>query len=207
MTAWRQVLELSMEMGFGEAHGDRAVANGAGKPGGAGADAAGVWEDPSFFAAGRALGMHHQTVQRCVERAVAYGALADPRRPAATWQGADYHGRGQGLVGGPGLSQGEGTGLSARVAGRRGCWLVTRANMARRWGMTAWPALPRHCLQEGSQPAGAQPHKVRYYLERRDAELIDQDGKGAVRLPRGRHPEEYCSLAKAQPGGGYRFLR
>jgi transposase len=33
-------------------------------------------EDPSFFAAGRALGMHHQTVQRCVERAVTYGALA-----------------------------------------------------------------------------------------------------------------------------------
>src|SRR5881396_2743089 len=33
-------------------------------------------EDPSFFAVGRALGVHHQTVQRCVERAVAYGALA-----------------------------------------------------------------------------------------------------------------------------------
>ncbi|TAJ73630.1 MAG: IS630 family transposase, partial [Gallionellaceae bacterium] len=25
-------------------------------------------EDPSFFAVGRALGVHHQTVQRCVER-------------------------------------------------------------------------------------------------------------------------------------------
>jgi hypothetical protein len=25
-------------------------------------------EDPSFFAVGRALGLHHQTVQRCVER-------------------------------------------------------------------------------------------------------------------------------------------
>src|SRR5436309_12932215 len=33
-------------------------------------------EDPSFFAVGRALGVHHQTVQRCVERAVAYGPLA-----------------------------------------------------------------------------------------------------------------------------------
>jgi transposase len=33
-------------------------------------------DDPSFFAVGRALGVHHQTVQRCVERAVAYGALA-----------------------------------------------------------------------------------------------------------------------------------
>ncbi|MCK1712583.1 helix-turn-helix domain-containing protein, partial [Bradyrhizobium sp. 143] len=33
-------------------------------------------ENPSFFAVGRRLGVHHQTVQRCVERAVAYGALA-----------------------------------------------------------------------------------------------------------------------------------
>src|SRR5712664_2738281 len=33
-------------------------------------------EHPSFFAVGQKLGVHHQTVQRCVERAVAYGALA-----------------------------------------------------------------------------------------------------------------------------------
>src|ERR1700741_3347757 len=33
-------------------------------------------DDPSFFAVGRALGVHHQTVQRCVERAVAYGPMA-----------------------------------------------------------------------------------------------------------------------------------
>ena len=33
-------------------------------------------EDPSFFAVGRRLGLHHQTVQRCIERAVAYGTLA-----------------------------------------------------------------------------------------------------------------------------------
>jgi hypothetical protein len=32
-------------------------------------------ENPSFFAVGRAVGVHHQTVERCVERAVAYGAL------------------------------------------------------------------------------------------------------------------------------------
>src|SRR6476661_10631713 len=39
---------------------------------------------PSFFAVGRALGVHHQTVQRCVERAVAFGPLAaldDSPRP------------------------------------------------------------------------------------------------------------------------------
>ena len=33
-------------------------------------------KDPSFFAVGQALGGHHQTVQRCVERALAYGAKA-----------------------------------------------------------------------------------------------------------------------------------
>src|SRR5256714_14940970 len=33
-------------------------------------------EDPSFCAVGQALGLHHQTVQRCVERAVAEGAMA-----------------------------------------------------------------------------------------------------------------------------------
>jgi Winged helix-turn helix len=41
-------------------------------------------EDPSLFAVGRALGLHHQTVQRCVERAVAEGpmaALDDRPRP------------------------------------------------------------------------------------------------------------------------------
>ena len=41
-------------------------------------------QDASFFAVGRDLGVHHQTVQRCVERAVAFGAMAaldDPPRP------------------------------------------------------------------------------------------------------------------------------
>src|SRR5260370_36776416 len=33
-------------------------------------------EDPSFFAVGHALGVHHQTVQRCVERALAWGPMA-----------------------------------------------------------------------------------------------------------------------------------
>ena len=36
-------------------------------------------DDSSFFAAGRRTGVHHQTVQRCVERAVAYGPLRRAR--------------------------------------------------------------------------------------------------------------------------------
>src|SRR5271165_1365126 len=45
-------------------------------------------EDPSFFAVGRTLGVHHQTVQRCIERASACG---------------------------PRLPQGQGTRLSSRI--------------------------------------------------------------------------------------------
>src|SRR5271157_4432646 len=33
-------------------------------------------ENPSFCGVGQRLGLHHQTVQRCVERAMAYGPLA-----------------------------------------------------------------------------------------------------------------------------------
>jgi hypothetical protein len=33
-------------------------------------------ENLSFFAVGQRLAVHHQTVQRCVERALAYGPLA-----------------------------------------------------------------------------------------------------------------------------------
>lgn len=41
-------------------------------------------EKPSFFAVGQRLGVHHRTVQRCIERALAYGplmALDDRPRP------------------------------------------------------------------------------------------------------------------------------
>src|SRR6516165_4504516 len=41
-------------------------------------------EDASFFAVAQGMGVHHQTVQRCVERALAYGpiaALNDRPRP------------------------------------------------------------------------------------------------------------------------------
>src|SRR5260370_42204688 len=41
-------------------------------------------ENPSFCAVGKRIGVHHQTVQRCVERALAYGpltAIEDRPRP------------------------------------------------------------------------------------------------------------------------------
>jgi hypothetical protein len=54
-------------------------------------------DDPSFFAMGRLLGVHHQTVQRCVERAAGCGALAalddGPRpgkKPAITAEAKEW---------------------------------------------------------------------------------------------------------------------
>ena len=77
MTAWRQVLELAIEEE--ELARLKAIAwprtEAAGRVERAQMLLA-YREDPSFFAVGRALGIHHQTVQRCVERAVAYGPLA-----------------------------------------------------------------------------------------------------------------------------------
>lgn len=127
-------------------------------------------EDPSFFAVGRALGLHHQTVQRCVERAVANGVLAaldDSPRPgrepvitveARTW-----------LVD-----------LACRKAKEFGypheVW-TTRllAAHAREHGAAAG----HPCLSEIAQGTvckildaeEVKPHRVRYYLQRRDPEF------------------------------------
>jgi len=53
MAAWRRAIEVSL--------GDEHMAK---------------LRSPSFFAVSRALGLHHQTVQRCVERAVVEGSMA-----------------------------------------------------------------------------------------------------------------------------------
>jgi transposase len=127
-------------------------------------------ENPSFFAVGRRLGVHHQTVQRCVERAVAYGALAaldDRPRP----------------------------GKEPVITPEAKAWLVSLAcDKAKEHGYPheLWTTrlLARHAREHGPS-AGHQclarlvqgtvckilgqeeikPHKVRYYLERRDAEF------------------------------------
>lgn len=130
-------------------------------------------DNPSFFAVGQALGVHHQTVQRCVERAVAPGpfeALDDRPRPgkepthtteAKAW-----------LVS-----------LACQKPKEIGypheLW-TTRllASHARAHG----PAAGHPCLAKLAQGTvckilGAEevkPHKVRYYLERRDAEFEEK---------------------------------
>jgi len=127
-------------------------------------------QDPSFYAVGQTMGLHAQTVQRCIERAKAEGALAalDERtRPgkeptitveAKTWVVA----------------------LACRKAKELGypheVW-TTRllADHARKHG----PAAGHSCLNELAQGTvckildaqEVKPHKVRYYLERRDPEF------------------------------------
>jgi transposase len=127
-------------------------------------------ERPSFFAVGQELGVHHQTVQRCVERALAYGpltALDDRPRPgkeptitpeAKAW-----------LVS-----------LACRKANELGypheLW-TTRllARHARKHGPAAGHGCLTHLVQgtvcKILDRHEIKPHKVRYYLERRDPEF------------------------------------
>src|SRR5271165_5049686 len=127
-------------------------------------------EDPSFFAVGRALGVHHQTVQRCVERALAYGpmaALDDRARP----------------------------GKEPTITAEAKAWLVSLAcRKAKDLGYPheLWTTrlLARHAREHGPAEGQAslgklaqgtlckilneqevKPHKVRTCLERRDPEF------------------------------------
>src|SRR5208337_1523022 len=107
-------------------------------------------EDPSFFAVGRTMGVHHQTVQRCIERASARGPLAaldDLPRP----------------------------GREPRITAEAKAWVADLARHAREHG----PAEGHPCLAKLAQGTlcnilnerEIKPHKVRYYLERRDPEF------------------------------------
>ena len=76
MAGWRQAVALAMT--GEEIEALTALSRSRTEPAGRVSQAAmllGCREKPSFFAVGRRLGVHHQTVQRCVERAMAYGAL------------------------------------------------------------------------------------------------------------------------------------
>src|ERR1700680_185497 len=130
-------------------------------------------KDPSFFAVGQSLGVHHQTVQRCVERALAHGpmaALDDLPRP----------------------------GKEPTITAEAKAWLVSLAcRKAKELGYPheLWTTrlLARHAREHGPAEGHAclgklvqgtvckilneqevKPHKVRYYLERRDPEFKEK---------------------------------
>jgi transposase len=127
-------------------------------------------ENPSFWAVSQRLGVHHQTVQRCVERALADGPLAaldDRPRP----------------------------GKEATITPEAKAWLVSLAcDKAKNHGYPheLWTTrlLARHAREHGPMAGheclanlvqgtvckilgkeDIKPHKVRYYLENRDAEF------------------------------------
>ena len=174
MAAWRRAIELSLE--DADVERLRSIAQSRTEPVSR-VERARILlsyrEDPSFFAVGQALGLHHQTVQRCVERAVVEGpmaALDDRPRPgkeptitieAKAWL----------------------TSLACRKAKELGypheLW-TTRllARHAREYG----PAQGHACLANLAQGTvckildqeEVKPHKVRYYLEQRDPEFAEK---------------------------------
>jgi hypothetical protein len=133
VSAWRQVLELAV--GEEDLRRLREIARSRTEPASHVERARMLLayrEDPSFFAVGRALGLHHQTVQRCVERAVAYGPLAalddlPDRAKSPALRLRRVHGWWTSLV-------------ARRRSGRCGSWGATPASMGRQNGMSAWPS-------------------------------------------------------------------
>jgi transposase len=171
MAAWRQAIELAI--GEEEVARLRAIARSRTEPASRVERSRMLLayrENPSFFAVARSMGAHHQTVQRCIERALAHGpmaALDDLPRPgkeptitaeAKTWV----------------------VNLACRKAKELGypheLW-TTRllARHARENG----PSAGHICLAKLAQGTlckilneqGIKPHKVRYYLERRDPQF------------------------------------
>jgi transposase len=174
MAAWRRAIELSL--GDVDVEKLRLIAQSRTEPASRVERARillGYWKDPSFFAVGQALGLHHQTVQRCVERAVVEGPMAalddrprPGREPTITVEAKAWL-----------------TSLACRKAKDLGypheLW-TTRllARHAREHG----PAEGHPCLANLAQGTvckildeeEVKPHKVRYYLERRDPEFADK---------------------------------
>jgi transposase len=168
MAAWRRAIELSL--GESDVERLRAIAQSRTEPASR-VERARILlayrQDPSFFAVGQALGLHHQTVQRCVERAVVEGPMAalddrprPGRAPTITIEAKAWL-----------------TSLACRKATELGypheLW-TTRllARHAREHG----PAEGHTCLANLAQGTvckilgqeEVKPHKVRYYLEERD---------------------------------------
>src|ERR1700680_2896570 len=174
MAAWRRAIELSL--GDSDVEQLRSMAQSRTEPASRVERARillGYWNDSSFFAVGQALGLHHQTVQRCVERAVAEGpmaALDDRPRP----------------------------GREPKITLEARAWLTSLS--CRKAKELAYPhemwttrLLARHAREHGPREGHAclgrlaqgtlcnilneqeiKPHKVRYYLERRDAEFEEK---------------------------------
>src|ERR1700674_946418 len=174
MAAWRRAIELSL--GDEDTAKLRSIAQSRTEPASR-VERARILlayrEAPSFYAVGRALGLHHQTVQRCVERAVVEGAMAalddrprSGREPTITLEAKAW------LVS-----------LACRKAKELGypheLW-TTRllARHAREHGPSEGHACPANPAQgtvcKILDHEEVKPHKVRYYLEQRDPDFAEK---------------------------------
>jgi transposase len=166
-------------------------------------------ETPSFFAVGQRVGVHHQTVERCVERALAYGPLAaldDRPRP----------------------------GKAPTITAEAKAWLVSLAcakakdhgyahelwttRLLARHAREHAPALGHGCLANLVQGTVCKilgqehikPHKVRYYLQRRDAEFERKMAEvlcvyRQVQVLKKTADCKNCRLQETAPAGGDRL--
>ncbi len=69
--------------------------------------------DPSTYAVGEAIGVTHQTVQRCLNRATKLGVMAALDDSPRAWPGADDHRRGARLGSVAGLPEAQRRGIPA----------------------------------------------------------------------------------------------
>src|SRR6267143_5493510 len=156
-------------------------------------------ENPSFFAVGQTVGVHHQTVQRCVERALAYGPLAaldDRSRP----------------------------GKEPKITAEAKAWIVDLAcrkakelgyphelwttRLLARHAREHGPAQGHTCLAKLAQGTlcnilneqEIKPHKVRYYLERRDPEFKAKMAEVLCVYREVKLIKETAAAAKRAPG-------
>ena len=174
MAAWRRAIELSL--GDEDTAKLRSIAQSRTEPASR-VERARILlayrEDPSFYAVARALGLHHQTAQRCVERAVVEGpiaALDDRPRP----------------------------GREPTITPEAKAWLVALAcrkakdlvyphelwttRLLARHAREHGPAEGHACLADLAQGTvckildqdEVKPHKVRYYLEQRDPDFAEK---------------------------------
>jgi transposase len=199
MAAWRRAIELSL--GDEDRAKWRSIAQSRTEPASR-VERARILlayrEAPSFYAVGRALGLHHQTVQRCVERAVVEGAMAalddrprSGREPTITLEAKAW------LVS-----------LACRKAKDLGypheLW-TTRllARHARAYG----PAEGHACLADLVQGTvckildqdEVKPHKVRYYLEQRDPDFAEKMAEVLCVYRQVQILKEAAAVAKKKP--------
>ena len=208
MAGWRQAVALAMT--GEEIEAPTALSRSRTEPAGRVSRAAmllGYREKPSFFAVGRRLGVHHQTVQRCVERAMAYGALAaldDRPRP----------------------------GKEPTITPEAKAWLVSLAcdkakehgyphelwttRLLARHARERGPAAGHQCLARLAQGTVCKllgqeeikPHKGALLSGTPRRRVRAQDGGSSVCLPRGPGPEKSrCQGGEIEEAGRDRLLR